>query len=347
MKLFGSLLAGGILTLFAAPTSSNYALNSYDFGTGGGTTSSTNYGLNTTTGTQAGVSTSTNYAAQSGIMPANDANVPPAATLSNPSNYYNKLHAVISTGGNPTDAIYAIAISADSFATVEYVQSDNSISPSIGIEDFQSYTAWGSGSGFDILGLASNTSYQIRVAAMQGNATQSTYGPASAVVATSLPSISFTVETTLSATPPFTAGFGSLVPGTVVSANADPAISLSTNSVNGGTVYIRSTNAGLVSSSASSTLSSTTADLASTKGYGAQVTSIGQTSGGPFVSYAPFNGAADNVGALQAALVPILGTTTPLSSGTATVRLKAKSDITVPAASDYADTVTFIAGMNF
>lgn len=347
MKLFGSLLAGGILTFFAAPTSSNYALNSYDFGTGGGSTSSTSYGLNTTTGTQAGDSTSTNYATQSGIMPTVDANVPPAGTLSNPSNYYNRLHAVIATGGNPSDATFAIAISSDNFATVQYVQSDSSIAPSIGIEDFQSYAVWGGAGGFDILGLASNTNYQIRVSAMQGNATQSTYGPASAAVATSLPSISFTVETTLSATPPFTASFSSLVPGTVVAANADPTIGLSTNSVNGGTVYVRSVNAGLVSPSASSTLTSATADLATVKGYGSQVISVSQSSGGPFVSYAPFNGPADNVGALQNALIPILGTTAPLSGGTATIRLKAKSDVTVPSASDYADTVTFVAGMNF
>lgn len=345
MNWISGLSLSGLLLLATAPTSTNYSLNAYDLGSGGGTSSSTNYGIDASTGTQAGASSSANYATQSGLMPTQDANVPPAGTLTNPDNYYNKLHFVVNQGNNPSDAKYAIAVSIDGFVSTQYVQNDNSVSSTIGIEDFQSYVAWGGAGGFDILGLASNTNYQVRVSAMQGNMTQSAYGPATPNVATVLPSLSFGVSTSLTGTPPFTAGFSDLVPGSVVSANADPIISLSTNSVNGGIVYVRSANAGLASVASSSMLPSATADLGSTKGYGAQVISTSQVSGGPFTSLAPYASAANSVGGVGLALAPILSSSGPIGGGSATVRLKAKTDITVPSSTDYTDTITFVASM--
>jgi hypothetical protein len=75
------------------------------------------------------------------------------------------------------------------------------------------------------------------------------------------------------------------------------------------------------------------------------VSSASQTSGGPFTSVSPFNGAGTNVGALTTSLQPILSTAAAITTGTATIDLKAKAASTTPSSSDYSDTLTFVAAM--
>lgn len=346
---FKLVVFGGLLGLFSAvPSSSNYTLKSYDFGTGGGSSSSSTYNLNGVSGTQNGsTQTSTTYTNKSGEVPTQNANVPPAPTFTNPSNYYNQLKLVIATGNNPTDAKYLIAISSDGFATTQYVQPDNSIGTSLSIANYQSYAAWGGASGFLVLGLSPSTTYEVKVRAMQGNFTESAFGPTSsaATVATSL---SFSVATTLTATPPFPVGFNSLAAGTVFSGDADASLTISSNATSGGVVYIKSKNGALSSSLASSSITSASADLSAVaKGYGAQVIATGQTSGGPLLAQAPYNGASNNVGSLATTLQTLLSSAAPITNGTATVRLKAKADVITPSATDYGDTVTFVAAMTF
>lgn len=105
------------------------------------------------------------------------ANVPPAPAFSNPGNYYNKLRLVIAIGNNPSDATFSVAISSDDRVTTNYVQSDHAIGTALGNEDRQTYVLWGGGSGFDVIGLASNTTYRVKVKAMQGKFTEAGYGP--------------------------------------------------------------------------------------------------------------------------------------------------------------------------
>lgn len=336
--------------LFAvAPTSTNYTLKAFDFGNGGGSGSSSSYNLNGTTGIQNGlVQSSSTYGLNPGEAPTQDANVPPAAVLSNPNNTYNKLRLVINSGSNPSDTKFAIAISPDNFSTTRYVQNDNSIGTVLGIEDHQTYAAWGGASGFDILGLTPNTTYKVRVSALQGNFSGSKFGPESAGVATVLPSITFSVTTTATGTPPFNVSFASLSPNSVFAANADVLIGLTSNAVYGGSVYVRGTNTGLLSSSKTFTLASASADLGSAStGYGGQVTAVSQASGGPVSSVAPYNGTSDIVGILNSSMQEILSMSTPVTMGSATVRFKAKSSNNTPAATDYSDRVTFIAAMLF
>jgi hypothetical protein len=343
------LTIGGLLGLFSAvPTSTNYTLKSYDFGTGGGSASSTTYSLNGVSGTQTGsAQTSTTYANDSSLVPTQNANVPPAPALSNPSNYYNQLKLIVATGSNPTDAKYLIAISSDGFATTKYVQTDNSIGTSLSISNYQTYASWRGASGFLILGLNPSTTYQVKLKAMQGNFSESAFGP-TASAATVATSLSFSVATTLTATPPFPVGFSSLSAGSVFSGDADASLTISSNATSGGAVYIVSKNGALTSSLAGSSIASASADLSAVaKGYGAQVIATGQTSGGPLASQAPFNGASNNVGALTTALQNILSSSAPITNGTATVRLKAKSDAVTPSSTDYSDTVTFVAAMIF
>jgi hypothetical protein len=337
------------LTLFAqAPSSSNFTLKAYDVGTGGGSSSSTNYKLNATTGTQTGdPATSASFGVQSGQKPTQQAQVPAAPTFTNPSNEYRRLRLTISTSSNASDTLYAIAISSDGFTTTEYVKNDTSIGATLALADYQSYAAWGGASGFWVTGLAAGTTYDVKVRAKQGDFTESAYGP-TASASTVQPTISFSVETSVDNTPPFAIGFGSLTNGVVGNGSEDALIGISTNAVNGGSLFVRGSNGGLASASAGYTLTSATADLASaSSGYGARVSSTSQVSGGPLAASSPFNGSGDSVGALTSSLVEIASTAGAVTTGSMQVQLKAKTSSAIPAANDYTDTLLFIAAMTF
>jgi len=115
-KLFaGSLL--GLLLFAALPGTANYRLNSYGFGSGGGTGSTSNYALEGKTGEISGQTSATaNYKILPAYIGTRQANVPKLTSLDNNGGvYYNKLHFVIDTQGNPTDAKFALEISTDNF----------------------------------------------------------------------------------------------------------------------------------------------------------------------------------------------------------------------------------------
>ena len=340
------LLATNIFS--TVPSSSNFTLPEYDFGTGGGTGSSTNYKLNGISGSQSGApASSANYSLNPGLIPNQNAYVPAAPTFTNPDTSYSRLSLIINNGSNPSTTKFVVAISTDNFVTTNYVQSDNTIGPVLGPEDYQTYAAWGGASGVWVVGLTPNTTYKVKSKAMMGDFTETAYGPI-ATAATVQPSITFAVTTSASSTPPFSSSFGDLVAGATVAADADPMVSLTTNALFGGDVYVSDAYTGLYSSNESYTLPSASADLSTvSKGYGGQVISVGQASGGPFASLSPYNGASNNVGGFTTALQSILSTDAPITNGTSTIRLKAKAEAITPAATDYTDTITLVAAMTF
>ncbi len=337
------------LSFFATiPTSSSYSLKSYDLGGGGGgSLSSSSYKLNGETGTLGGTSSSSStYSINSGETVTQNSNVPPAPTLTNPSSEYSRLNLVLNTASNPSDTKYAIAISSDNFTTTLFVKSDDSIGSTLVIGDFQTYTAWGGATGFWITGLSPGTSYKVKVKAMQGNFTQTAYGPSTGAVATVQPTISFGVATTISNTPPYTISYSGLSAGSVFNANADAVLTLSTNALYGSSVYIKDTNSGLASILAGTTINSVSTDLSSaSSGYGSIVTSTSQVSGGPFTISSPFNGVANNVGALNSSLQTLVKTSSAVNTGSITAQFKAKAASTTPASTDYSDNLTFVAVM--
>src|SRR2546421_365229 len=190
------------LLLAAAPSSANYTLKAYDVGTGAGSGSSTNYGLRGSAGSHSGTLSSSTYGLPAGVRASAGAAVPPAPTLSNPNNAYERLHVTLNTAGFPTDTTYLIAVSTNNFVTTNYVQLDDTLGSSAGVANYQTYAAWGGASGFDILGLAQSTTYQVKVAALQGSATGSAFGPSTSA-ATVAPSVTFALQTSLTSTPPF------------------------------------------------------------------------------------------------------------------------------------------------
>lgn len=342
--MYKALLFG---LLAVAPTSTNFTLDAYDFGNGAGAPSSSNYQLQASAGQAAGAGTSSTYALPSGVRASTTIDTPPAPTFTNPSNEYNRLRISLNVSVIPSDTKYLIAISDDDFVTTQYVQLDQTIGAGANIGNYQTYASWGGASGFWILGLEPGTPYKVKVAALQGSATGSAFGP-TASAATASTSVTFAVTTSLTPTPPFIVDFSSLTLGSVASGSATLHASVTTNAINGGAILIKDQNAGLNSARASYTLASATADLSvAARGYGAQVSGVSQSSGGPLAATSPFNGVGNNVGALTSAWQQLASFATAITGGNVSTTLKAKSDVAVPSSTDYSDSITLSVSLLF
>ena len=348
-KLLASSLLG--LLLFAVlPGTANYRLNSYGFGSGGGIGSTSNYALEGKTGEIGGQTSNTaNYKIVPAYIGTRQANVPKIISLDNNSGiYYNKLHFVIDTQGNPTDAKYSVEISTNSsFTATSYVKSDLTVGGTLTPADFQTYAVWGVAGGANIIGLAYGTTYWVRVSATQGNYTQSEYGPALSAT-TANPSITFNLTTTSQANPPYSVGIGTLIAGSVGNSADTINLGLTTNAASGANLYILSKNGGLVSASTANTIASASVDLGAVgTGYGVQSASAGQSSGGPLTALSPYNGAANIVGVVDSSNRGLYTSAGPITNGVASLFLKAKAASTIVAASDYTDKLTVVAAGNF
>lgn len=347
-----SLVTTCFTFLFALPASTNYQLK--DFGYGGGGVAngiSTNYAIEGIAGEQSeNQLQGTTYDIGPGLQFTNQANVPPAPTFINPSNYYNKLKLTLATGGNPSDTLFAIAISTDGFTTTNYVQDDHTVGATLGLEDYQTYSAWGGASGFTIIGLAPSTTYTVKVKAWQGKFTETGYGP-TASAATVGASLTFDIDVSAIDTetgPPYTIAFGNLLPGTVTDSPEKIWVDFDTNGESGGRVYVYGSNAGLASARAAYTIATVTGNLTSlTEGYGAQGSSATQGSGGPLAITSTYNLSSNNVAVTDTAIREIFTTNSPVGSGRGSFLLKAKSSAVTPAASDYTETLTVIASASF
>ncbi len=347
------LSGGGDNTGF--PSSNSYTLTDFGFGAGGtASSSSLNYSLFGTLGeVDSGNMSSSLYQIGSGLEFTVNANVPPAPTFTNPANYYNRLNIILNHGGNPSDNEFAIQISTDNFVSdTRYIQDDHTIGNDLGVEDWQTYSDWGGGSGFDVIGLSANTTYSIRVAARRGQFfTQSAWGP-EASAATDQITIVFDIDvspTDNESGAPYNVDFGDLTSGSVTTATDRVWIDLTTNAENGGYVYVYSTNGGLNSSTTNYTISSTTGDLSSlNEGFGIQSNSVGETSGGPLVALSPYNSSSDNVGVTDSTIRNLYASSgNPVSQGRASFLLKAKTSSLTPSSSDYTETLTIIASGSF
>lgn len=224
---------------YAGPTSTNYELKSYSFGSGGESMNSTNYKAHGVLGENAaGRGSSASFKASSGLTFMLNANVPPAPTLSNPGTNYDRLKVVLDQGGNASDVTYAIAMSTDNFVSdIRYIKSDNTIGTSLSPTDFQTYTAWGGASGFYVTGLAQATTYSVKAKARQGTTsfTETEWGPTSSGVATSDPSLTFSVSAS-------SLTFDSLNAGNSYTDNSKTTVlTVSTNAYNGYVVNARET----------------------------------------------------------------------------------------------------------
>lgn len=335
--------------LFAAlPATTNYELNSFGFGSGGTASSSTTtYSLEGISGELGGqTSITSNYNVKPGFIETQQANVPKLSSFDNGSGrYYNQLHFVLDQQANPTDALYALQVCIGGnfpcAGTINYVKSDDTIGPTLALTDYQTYAAWGSAGGTNIIGLAPNTTYGLRVKATQGRFTESGYGP-SLTATTVSPSISFSVS-------PTSLAMGNLLPNTITDAPSPISLTFDTNANSGGDIYIGGQNGGLRSTIASFTITSASGDLTSlSHGFGARVTAVGQSSGGPLTAVSPYNsGTATVVGITDPSIRKIITSSAQVNTGTASVLIKAKSTASDPIENDYQEILTMLASASF
>lgn len=327
----------------AGPQSTTYEIKDYTFGAGGtgesGVTGATNYTIFGTageldTGKLNGASL---YSIGGGLTYTLKANVPAAPTFTNPSQNYDRLKFIIDDGGNASDATFAIAISTDNFASdTRYVQNDDTVGTSLGAEDWQSYTNWGGATGEYVTGLLPNTTYYIKVKAVQGNFTESEYSLATSAT-TSNPSLTFGIDSA-------TLTFSHLNPGnSYTDSSKSTVLTTSTNAYNGYIIYGRVTQALTLGSnnianyaspnSAPSTWSGTgfgyNTDDTSLTGGTANRFSGGKYAG--FTTSAPGDPIADHTG-------PVL-TTVSNENFTVSYRVTAASDT---AAGTYGTTVLYV-----
>lgn len=338
----------GASLLFAMPASTNYQLKDFGYGGGGvANGTSSNYAVEGIAGEQnAARLDGATYDLGPGLQFTNQANVPPAPTFTNPSSYYNKLALTLATGGNPTDTLFAIAISTDDFVTTNYVQSDNTVGATLGLEDYQTYSAWGGGSGFTVIGLAASTTYKVKVKAWQGKFTETGYGP-EASAATVGARLTFDIDVSASNTetsPPYTTNIGDLIAGTVTDSPEKVWVDFDTNGESGGRVYVVASNAGLLSSRAGYTISAVTGNLTSlSEGFGAQ----SDTATNGLSEVALYNQTGNTVGTVDTTIREVFTASGPTTSGRGSFLLKAKSSAVTPAASDYTETLTVLASASF
>lgn len=321
--------------VFGEISSSNFKIQGENLSSGGPSGTSATYGLSGDINPFSSLDSSSSYAQQLGYNPRLQAITPEAPTLSNPSNYYQKLHLTINPDNNPSDTLFAIAISNDGFSTYYYVQDDNSIGPTLGTEDYQTYTNWGGASGFNILSLDSNTEYVVKVKALRGDFTETGYSPESNTVATSVPYITLSLSAT-------TAHL-SVLSTNSVSETSDITLTASTNADSGYQTYINGTgngsSGGLFNGTASLIGTSDTTLIAGIEGYG------GQASSSTASIAAKYNVIGNTVGAIELTQQNLSSNTTPVSSETTDVRFKATvSGTTI--AGEYSDIVYFTIAPN-
>lgn len=241
LSLFAYLLIFPALTFASLPASNNFKLDGYSFGAGGtsNNTSSSSFKLNGTAGeVEFGRPSSSSFKAGSGLTYLLNANVPSAPSLSTPGNNYDRILFVVNTSSNPTDTTYALQISTSSnFSSGNnYIKSDGTIGATLATSDFKTYTNWGGASGTFVTGLASNTTYYIRVKARQGNFSETEWGP-SASITTQDPSLTFSLDSS-------TITFSNLNAGNSYTDNSkNNILTTSTNAYNGYTIYAHVTQA--------------------------------------------------------------------------------------------------------
>lgn len=353
ITLFTSLFVTAFPVLASDPTSDNFKLSDYNFGAGGGSASSDDYSIHGALGeVEFGSGESDSFKLGQGLAITMTKNVPPAPSLTNTSNWYDKLKLILNTSNNPSDTVFAVAISTDDFTTdTRYVQDDHTIDTVLGSEDWQSYSDWGNGTGIEILGLEPGITYTVKVSARQGDFTQSAYGP-TAQATTSNPTITFDIDISSvdeETSAPYTVDMGTLSIGSVSTAPDKIWVDFSTNALNGGYVYVYDAYAGLQSDSVSYTIQSVSGNLiGENEGYGIRSDTITQSSGGPFTAQAPYNGTNDVVGIVDTQVREILhSSNNPIAGGRASILIKAKTASSTPASSDYVDTLTIIASGSF
>lgn len=271
---------------------------------------------------------------------------------------YNKARFEIKANGSPSDTLYTVAISTDNFANdIKYIDGATFKPETLAnhdINDFRTKTYWETET-FNIQGLDSNTTYYIRISALNGDFTQSDYS-ASANTTTGAGSISFDIDiapssgTSTESNAPYTVSFSGandLVAGAAAAkSNSLVWLDINSNSAGGVAIIEYGENGGLHSATTSQTITSSNADLDSTsEGFGLQSFYIhNDTSAyfGNLTAATNYAGSQNTVGAISTTANKIYDGDGPIQNGRVGMYLIAKAATNKTPATDYSEEIYFI-----
>ncbi len=195
------------------------------------------------------------------------------------------------------------------------------------------------------LTLQTNKTYYINVRATDNAGNVSSVASSNGQHVT--PTLTFDIDVSATDTdtgPPYIVDFGGLSATQIADSPQKIWVDFETNGVAGGKVYVAGLSSGLHSAATGYTINSASSDLASANtGFGAQDTSVAQGSGGPFLKSSPYDGASQNVGAINTSFQSIFTSANPITSGRGSFILKVKPSDLTPASNDYNDTLIVIA----
>lgn len=271
---------------------------------------------------------------------------------------YDKARFEINGNNNPTDTLYAVAISTDNFANdTKYIDGATfrpEDASNHDINDFRTKSYWESET-FNIQGLNSNTLYYIKITALDGDFTQSDYSVPTSTT-TGAGSIYFDIDiaptsgTTTESDAPYDIAFSG-TDDLVAGAAATKASSLiwmdiDSNSSGGVAIIGLAKNAGLYSATTSQTITSQNANLdTSNEGFGLQSFYIHNDSSsyfGNLTAMTNYDGNINNVGEISTTANKIYEGNGPIQNGRVALYLIAKAGTDKTPATDYSDELYFI-----
>jgi hypothetical protein len=269
---------------------------------------------------------------------------------------YNKARFEIDTKDNPSDTLYAVMISQDSFVSdIRYIDassfwpenySDHNLNDFMTKEDWELET-------FNIQGLEANTTYYIKIFALKGDFTQTDPGPSSSVT-TATGAVFFDIDiagqgqTTAESAAPYSISFTGLyelIGGSAAITAGDRIwMDAESNSQGGFAIIMNGINGGLYSDTTTQLLASATADLDQVaSGFGLQSEYVDSD---PYLSSitveSNYGGTYNSVGEISTTPNRIYQADGPVNNGRMGIKVIAKPGTTYTPASDYQETIYLI-----
>ena len=271
---------------------------------------------------------------------------------------YNKARFELTPNGNPSDTLYAVALSTDNFTNdIKYIDGATFLPESAtnhNINDFRTETYWET-EVFNIQGLMASTLYYVRISALSGDFTQSDYSTAASTT-TGAGNIFFDIDiaptsgTTTETSSPYTISFtgtDDLMAG--AAATTAPSLvwlDISSNSVGGVAVIQLGKNGGLYSTTTTQTITSADADLDTVnEGFGLQSYYIDNDTSaylGDLTAESNYGGSINTVGAVETSANKIYDGDGPIQNGRVAMYLKARAATSITPATDYSEEIYFI-----
>ena len=282
-----------------------------------------------------------------------------------PNGCYNRARFEINANDNPADTLYGVQISTDGFENdIRYVDG-NTFMPKEErtITDYKTKEDWETPT-FNLLGLESDTGYQIRITALYGDLSESAHGPA-AQATTALSEMSFRIGlgyedgVNINYNPPYEIRFDESFRiqrgANVISSDRLIWSLINTNATSGVTLIQKGEHGGLHNTTESYTINSLSGDLGTAnEGIGFKNNQISQLysdgitgSLASLTSEPEYDDAQENtVGIIDTVFRKTYESDGPVHTGETGLQIKTKASLTTPEG-NYFEDVTFVLIANY